>query len=79
MIERRVQAAEMGVLRRVHGVKLRDKVPSCKIDKALNVEPHLRIVRSQQPLVRQCDQNVRGKIGAVSPAGYTLGLQEKSF
>jgi len=34
-----VQAAEMGFLRRVHGVTFRDKVRSCKICKALYVEP----------------------------------------
>ena len=33
-----VQAAEMGFLRRVHGVALRDKVGSCEIRRALNVE-----------------------------------------
>jgi len=41
-----VQAAEMGFLRRVHGVELRDKVRSCEIRKALNVELLLRIERS---------------------------------
>jgi len=45
----RVQAAEMRFLRRVHGVAvtLRDKVPSCEIRRALNVEPFPRIERSQ--------------------------------
>jgi len=33
-----VQAAEMGFLRRVHGVTLRDKVRSYEIRRALNVE-----------------------------------------
>jgi len=42
-----VQAAEMGFLRRVHVVTLRDKVRSSEIHKALNVEPLLRIERSQ--------------------------------
>jgi len=37
----------MGFLRRVHGVTLRDKVRSCEIRKALNVEPLLRTERSQ--------------------------------
>ena len=34
-----VQMAETGVLRRVHGVTLRDKAHSCEIRKSLNVEP----------------------------------------
>ena len=42
-----VQAAEMGFLRRVHGVTLRDKVRSCEIRKSLNVQPLTRIERSQ--------------------------------
>jgi len=33
-----VQVAEMGFLRRVHGVALRDKVGSCEIRRVLNVE-----------------------------------------
>jgi len=41
------QEAEMGLLRRVHGVTLRDKVSSCGILRVLNVEPLLRIERSQ--------------------------------
>jgi len=36
-----VQAAEMGFLRRFHGVTLCDKVGNCEIRKALNVEPLL--------------------------------------
>jgi len=40
------QVAEMGDLRRVHGVTLRDKVRGCEIRKTLNVEPLLRIQRS---------------------------------
>ena len=38
-----VQQVEMGILRRVHGVTLLEKVRSCEIRKALNVEPLLRI------------------------------------
>jgi len=42
------QAAEMGFLRKVHGFTLHDKVRSCKIRKALNVEPlFLQSERSQ--------------------------------
>jgi len=41
------QAAEMGFLRKAHDVTLRDKVRSCKIRRALNVEPLLRIGRAQ--------------------------------
>jgi len=36
-----VQAAEMGLLQRVYGVALHDKVCSCEIRSALNVEPVL--------------------------------------
>ena len=39
--------AEMICLRRVHDVTLRDKVRSCEISRALNVEALLRIERSQ--------------------------------
>jgi len=53
-----VQVAEMGFLRKVHGVTLRDKVSSCEIRKALNVEPHLRIERSKLLWLRPCAQNV---------------------
>ena len=43
-----VQAAGCFFLRRVHGMTLRDKVRSCEIRKALNVEPLLlRIARFQ--------------------------------
>ena len=42
-----VQGAEMGFLRGVHGATLRDKVRSCDIREAENVEPLLRIERSQ--------------------------------
>ena len=45
-ISSQVQPAEMGFLRRVHGVTLRGDVRSCEICKALNVEPFLRIDRS---------------------------------
>ena len=43
-----MQAAEMGFLRRVHGVTLRDKVPSCEIRRALNVEPLLLLIERSQ-------------------------------
>jgi len=39
--------AEMGLLRRVHAVTLREQERRCEIHKALNVEPFLRIARSQ--------------------------------
>jgi len=42
-----LQATEMGFLRRVHDVTLRDKVRSCEIRKALNVVTLLWIERSQ--------------------------------
>jgi len=47
MISSQWQAAEMGFLGRVHGVTLRDKVRSCEIRRALNVEPLLRIERAK--------------------------------
>jgi len=42
-----VQGTEMGFLRRVHGVTLRDKVGSYEIRKVLNVEPLFRLETSQ--------------------------------
>jgi len=42
-----VQAAEMAFMRKVHGVTLRDKLRSCEVRRAMNVEPLLRIERSQ--------------------------------
>ena len=42
-----VQAEEMGNLQRVDGVTLGNKVHTCEIRKALNVEPFLRIERSE--------------------------------
>jgi len=42
------QTAEMGFLRNVHGVTLRDKVPSCEIRKTLNVKPLLFWVERSQ-------------------------------
>jgi len=44
-----VQAAEMGFLRRVHGVTLGNTVRSCEIRETLNVEPLLPTERSQLP------------------------------
>ena len=47
-VKSRVQAAEMGFLRRVHGVSLLDKVRSSDIRKSLNIDPlQLRLERSQ--------------------------------
>jgi len=48
-----VQAAEMTFLRRIHGVSLRYKVRSCKVGKALNVEP-LLIRREKSQLLFFC-------------------------
>ena len=42
-----LQAAEMGFLRRGHVVTLGEKVRGCEIHKTLNIEPLLRIERSQ--------------------------------
>jgi len=62
----RVQAAEMGFLRRVHGVIPRDKVRNCEIRKALNVETLVaQIKRSQlrsfDHVSRMSHKNWRGK------------------
>jgi len=69
-----VQAAEMGFLRRVHGVTLRDKVPSCEIRKVLNVclaaSPDKEISAT---LVWSCVQNVSVKIVEATAAAYTDG------
>ena len=66
------QTAEMGYLRRVHGVTLRDKEHRSEIREARNVKPLLRIEKSQAMLVRPCIQNVPGKNGEQSPSGYSL-------
>ena len=64
-----VQAAEMGFLRRVHGVTLRDKVRSCEIRRAVNVELLLlRIKISQLRLFRPCVQKVTRKTGEIRSA-----------
>jgi len=57
----------------VHSVILRDKVRNCEIHKALNVEPLLRIQRSQGTSV----PNAPEKIVEASPAGYTHGKTTK--
>ena len=67
-----VQEAEMGILRRVHGVPLRDKVRECEKGRTRNVEPILR-----QGDLSQVGSAVRPEIprniGEASPAGYTHG------
>jgi len=52
-----VQAAEMGFLRRFHGVKLGDKVRSCKFCKAVSVESLLRIENSSFVGSAMCPSN----------------------
>jgi len=71
-----VQAAEMGLLRRVNGVTLRDKVLSCEIRNALNVELLLRLLRLWEisaTLVRPRDHNAPVNICEVIRTGYTHG------
>jgi len=63
----------MEFLRRVHGVTLRDKVRSCEIRKALNVEPLLRI--EFPAMVWPCDQNAPRKVDKTNSTGYTHGNQ----
>jgi len=45
-----MQAAKMGFLRKVHGVTIHDKLRSCEICKALDVEPPL--LRIERPQLR---------------------------
>ena len=53
-----VKVAEVGFLRTVHGVTLRDKVHSCEIRKVLNIETLLRIERFEsRSMVRARDRN----------------------
>ena len=50
------------------GVTLRDKVRSCEIRRALNVEPLSLIERTQLKIVGPCIQNAQPKTGEASPA-----------
>ena len=62
-----------GFLRRVYVVTLHEKVRSCEIRKALNVEQLLlRSERSQLPLLTVC-RNITRKIGEACPAGCAHG------
>jgi len=56
-VQSQVQAAEMGFLPKHDGVTLRDKVRSCEISKALNVEPLL--FRKERSQLRWFDQVTR--------------------
>jgi len=51
------------------GVTLRDKVRSCEIRRALNVETLLLTEKTQLKLVGPCIQNAQRKTGEASPAG----------
>ena len=63
-----VKAAKMGFMRRVHGVTLRDKVRSCEMRRAVDVEPLLlRIKSSQIRLFRPCVQKATRKAGETRP------------
>ena len=64
-----MQAAEMGFLRRVHGVTFRDKIRSCEIRSGLNVEPLRRIEKSQLRWFGHVSRIPRRKTGEVSTAG----------
>ena len=72
------QTAEMRYLRRVLRVTLRDEEHRSEIRKARDVKPLLPIERFQIPNreIPPCVQNVPGKIGEVSPSGYSLHLRE---
>jgi len=77
------QTAEMGYLRRVLGVTLRDKEHRSEIRKARDIKPEIPAM-----LVRPCIQNVPGKNGylsslsqerkngEISPSGYSLHPRE---
>ncbi|KAK5915715.1 hypothetical protein CesoFtcFv8_001281 [Champsocephalus esox] len=70
----RIQAAEMGFLRRVAGVSLRDKVRSSVIREGLGVEPLLlRVKRSQLRwfghLVRMPPGHLPREVFQARPAG----------
>jgi len=60
---------QMGFLRRVCGMLLRNKVRSCRIHKAVKVKPLFRIERFQLRWVRPRDQNALGR----QAAGKTNG------
>jgi len=71
----------MGILQRVHGVTLRDKVGSCEIRKNLNVEPFLRIERPQLRWVshgpKKCPRkDRRGKSCWLHPRGSGLEVDQ---
>jgi len=55
----------------VRELTLRDKVRSCEIRSALNIEPRLRIGKISTTVVRYRDQNAQGTIGSGSLVGYT--------
>jgi len=51
-----VQAAEKGYLRKVHGVKLRDKARDCEIHEALNVESLFLCIEKSQLRWAMCPE-----------------------
>jgi len=70
-VRSQVQVAEMGLLRRAHGVTLRDIVRSCEIREVPEcraTSPNKTVLAT---LVRPCVQNVPETIGGASSAGYT--------
>ena len=56
-------------------MKLREKVRSCGIRKAMNVGPFTSLTNREisAMMVGLRDQNAPGKVGEASPAGYTHG------
>jgi len=68
-----VETTDMGFLWRVQGATRSDKLRSCDIRKAVNVELRLRIERCRRYLGSPCAHNVLPMIGEASPAGYTSG------
>jgi len=70
------QTAEMGYLRRVLDVTLRDEKHRSEIRKARDVKSLIRKREKPAMLVRPCVQNVPGKNGEISPSVYSLHTRE---
>jgi len=66
-----VQATEIGFLRRVLGVTLRDKVGSCEICKAMKIEPLLRIERSKLRCFGNVSRMSHKRLARKNPIGET--------
>jgi len=63
--------SEMGFLRRLHGMTLRDKVDIYEICNPLTIESPSPNRPISATMLQQYDQNSPGKIGDATLAGYT--------